>query len=60
MKKLATVLAATAILFSASAFTKDRNDTKATTKVEKSFSKDFSNAANTSWEKKGNIYYCSF
>jgi hypothetical protein len=60
MKKLATVLAATAMLFSASAFTKDGNDSKATTKVEKSFSKDFSNAANTSWEKKGNIYFAHF
>ena len=60
MKKLATVLAATAMLLSASAFTKDSNETKATSKVEKSFGKDFSNATNTSWEKKSNIYIAHF
>ena len=60
MKKLVTVLAATAILFSASAFSKDSNATKTTSAVEKSFSKDFSNASNITWETKSNIYIAHF
>jgi hypothetical protein len=60
MKKLATVLAATAILFSASAFTKDSNETKASSKVEKSFEKDFSNATNSTWRKVGDVFIVNF
>lgn len=60
MKKLATVLAATVMLLSASAFTKDNNDTKATTKVEKSFKTDFSHAENTIWRKIGDVFIASF
>lgn len=60
MKKLATVFAATAMLFSASAFAGDNNETKATSKVEKSFQKDFSQAANISWEKSHNVYIAHF
>ena len=60
MKKLATVLAAAIMLLSASAFAKDSNDTKATTKVEKSFKTDFSNAENTTWRKIGDVFIANF
>jgi hypothetical protein len=60
MKKLAIVFAATAMLFSASAFAGETNETKATNKVEKSFQKDFSKAANISWEKSNNFYIAHF
>ena len=60
MKKLATVLAATAMLFSTSAFAGISNETKATSKVEKSFQKDFSKASNISWEKSNNVYIAHF
>ena len=60
MKKLTTILAAAAILFSASAFAKDSKETKATTRVEKSFSKDFSNASSTSWRKVGDVFIANF
>jgi hypothetical protein len=60
MKKLAIVFAATAMLFSASAFAGYSNEAKATSKVEKSFQKDFSKAANISWEKSNNVYIAHF
>lgn len=60
MKKLATIFAATAILFSATAFAADNTKSSTTTKVEKSFSRDFSKAANISWEKKGDIFIAHF
>jgi hypothetical protein len=60
MKKLATVLAATVMLLSASAFTKESNDTKATTKVEKSFKTDFSKAENATWRKIGDVFIANF
>jgi len=60
MKKLATVLAATAMLFSASAFAKEKNDTKAITMVQQSFKKDFSQALNPSWRKIGDVYIANF
>jgi len=60
MKKLATIFAATAMLFSTSAFAGETNETKATVKVEKSFQKDFSKASNISWEKSNNVYIAHF
>jgi hypothetical protein len=60
MKKLATIFAATAILFSATAFATDNNETKATTKIEKSFQKDFAGADNTTWNKSGGFYFAHF
>ncbi len=60
MKKLATIFAATALLFSASAFAGETNETKATSKVEKSFQKDFSKASNITWEKSNNVFIAHF
>jgi hypothetical protein len=60
MKKLATIFAATALLFSASAFAGETNETKATGKVEKSFQKDFSKASNITWEKSNNVFIAHF
>lgn len=60
MKKLTTILAAGMLLVSVSAFAGDSNETKATSKVEKSFQKDFSKASNISWEKSHNVYIAHF
>jgi opacity protein-like surface antigen len=60
MKKLVTILAAALLLVSASAFAADSNETKATSKVEKSFQKDFAGADNISWNKSGGFYYAHF
>jgi hypothetical protein len=60
MKKLTTILAAGVLLFSVTANAGGRNETKATTKVERSFKKDFSTAGNISWNKSGDFYYAHF
>lgn len=60
MKKLTTILAAAVLLVSVSAFATGSNETKATTKIEKSFQKDFSEADNISWNKSGDIYFAHF
>ena len=58
MKKLITILTATVLLFSATAFASAGD--KVTAKVKVEFEKDFQKAQNVSWEKTGDFYFASF
>ncbi len=60
MKKLTMILSAAVLLFSASAFATAGVETTVNTKVKTAFQKDFSNAANVSWEKTSDFYVASF
>ena len=58
MKKLMTILTATVLLFSATAFA--GGGEKVTAKVKVAFEKDFQKAQNVSWENTNNFYFASF
>jgi hypothetical protein len=58
MKKLTTLLTAMILLFSASAFASGGEEV--TAKVKLAFEKDFVDAKNVNWNKKGNYYFANF
>jgi len=58
MKKLATVFAATAMLFASTAFAADGDNVSA--KVKAAFTTDFSGAKQVNWEKTSDFYFASF
>jgi hypothetical protein len=58
MKKLAIILTAVVLFFSASAFANKSDDIPG--KVKNSFQKDFSSALNVTWEKNDNLYFANF
>ena len=59
MKKLRTVLVATAMLFSTSIFASNEPE-KVSAKIKAVFEKDFANAAKVSWEKTDDYYFAYF
>ncbi len=58
MKKLVTILTATVILFSTSAFASDGE--KVNARVIESFFNDFSAASNVSWERSSDFSFATF
>ncbi|MEO6546697.1 MAG: hypothetical protein ABIN94_01810 [Ferruginibacter sp.] len=58
MKKLVTSLTLAVMLFSAFAFATDSD--KVNRKVKASFTNDFTNASNVSWEKTSDFYFATF
>jgi hypothetical protein len=58
MKKLATVLTAVIMLFTATAFATEGS--MITAKVKEAFEKDFQKAKNVNWEKQKDYYFASF
>jgi hypothetical protein len=60
MKKLANMLTAAVLLFSASSFAANGSDVKTNAKVAASFEKQFSSAQNVSWQKNNEVYFVTF
>ena len=60
MKKLATVLTAAVLLFSASSFAANGNEGKTNAKVAASFQKAFSIAKDVNWQKNDAFYFATF
>jgi hypothetical protein len=58
MKKLTTLLTAMILLFSATAFASGGEEV--TAKVKQAFEKDFVDAKNVNWDKKGKYYFANF
>jgi hypothetical protein len=58
MKKLVTIVTATVLLLSTSAFASDANNVNE--KIKTAFSKNFSRASDVKWEKKEDFYFASF
>ena len=58
MKKVTTILAATILFFTATAFATAPE--VASTTVKAAFTKDFAKAENATWQKKENVYFVSF
>ena len=58
MKKVTTILAATILFFTATAFASAPEEATATVKT--AFTKDFAKAQNATWRKTENIYFVNF
>jgi hypothetical protein len=60
MKKLTTAFAAMLLLVSSTTFAGDTNETVISSKVRRSFEKDFAGVQNATWDKKDGVYIVTF